>query len=122
MKAILAGIALAGVLAASPGGCAPKESKPPTPIQPAPEKSALRVKVGDGIWVAGEDIAIGTWRFEEDWTKKPKCAWFVSPTNGVAGYNELPSDRSKEKLKVILLTSGQSVTLKGCGNLKLVQG
>ena len=115
--AILSAAAYLAVLGGAADGCGGPKGTDPCLSAGCTVTTPLRSQVGDGIWVAGEDILVGDWTPPKGWRDKKACRWFVSPAEGKPEA-DLPS-WDMHPANSVPLGRGMSLTTADCGQWKL---
>lgn len=103
---------LTAVLAA---GCA-ITGEPPTP---APTNSAgQKIRIGDGVWIVGDEIPEGLWRPNTGIGTMHDCAWFVSPAPKPPNPEPTPTTEPsfRNESSDVELHNGERFTTINCGD------
>lgn len=76
----------------------------------------LATSVGDGSWVAGKDIRVGTWATANagPHNKSVKCEWTVSKKSNT-GTVLLRGVDTREKVQRVYVGSGEVLKTANCG-------
>lgn len=116
LKAIVAGLALAGLVMGTQTDCNGDKGKKTDPCQPN-GCAIVKTEIGDGVWIVGDELLAGRWQSDNVLEGKKGCAWFVSPAaNASPSSTSEPSFRDGTAGKVtITLHAGESFTTSGCG-------